>query len=199
MSDLFQEPDDATPLVPAERDGLKLTWITTRADLNAAEQDNIDAGAAWAFRSRRANILTVAFSIALHRQMFGQVWDWAGHYRTTERNIGIAPYRIGTETAQLFDDAAFWVANETYEPDELAVSLHQRLVFVHPFPNGNGRHARMMADLLIRRLGAPPFSWGSNRDDGVIHDIGELRKRYVSALRAADGNDYEPLIAFARL
>ena len=199
MSDLFQEPDDATPLVPAERDGLKLTWITTRADLNAAEQDNIDAGAAWAFRSRRANILTFAFSIALHRQMFGQVWDWAGHYRTTERNIGIAPYRIGTETAQLFDDAAFWVANETYEPDELAVSLHHRLVFVHPFPNGNGRHARMMADLLIRRLGAPPFSWGSNRDDGVIHDIGELRKRYVSALRAADGNDYEPLIAFARL
>ena len=199
MSDLFQEPDDATPLAPAERDGLKLTWITTRADLNAAEQDNIDAGAAWAFRSRRANILTVAFSIALHRQMFGQVWDWAGHYRTTERNIGIAPYRIGTETAQLFDDAAFWVANETYEPDELAVSLHHRLVFVHPFPNGNGRHARMMADLLIRRLGAPPFSWGSNRDDGVIHDIGDLRKRYVSALRAADGNDYEPLIAFARL
>lgn len=199
MSDLFQEPDDATPLVPAERDGLKLTWITTRADLNAAEQDNIDAGAAWAFRSRRANILTVAFSTALHRQMFGQVWDWAGHYRTTERNIGIAPYRIGTETAQLFDDAAFWVANETYEPDELAVRLHHRLVFVHPFPNGNGRHARMMADLLIRRLGAPPFSWGSNRDDGVIHDIGELRKRYVSALRAADGNDYEPLIAFARL
>jgi len=199
MSDLFQEPDDATPLAPAERDGLKLTWITTRADLNAAEQDNIDAGAAWAFRSRRANILTVAFSIALHRQMFGQVWDWAGHYRTTERNIGIAPYRIGTETAQLFDDAAFWVANETYEPDELAVRLHHRLVFVHPFPNGNGRHARMMADLLIRRLGAPPFSWGSNRDDGVIHDIGELRKRYVSALRAADGNDYEPLIAFARL
>lgn len=198
MSDLFQEPDDATPLVPAERDGLKLTWITTRADLNAAEQDNIDAGAAWAFRSRRANILTVAFSIALHRQMFGQVWDWAGHYRTTERNIGIAPYRIGTETAQLFDDAAFWVANETYEPDELAVRLHHRLVFVHPFPNGNGRHARMMADLLIRRIGAPPFSWGSNRDDGVIHDIGELRKRYVSALRAADGNDYEPLIAFAR-
>ena len=199
MSDLFQEPDDATPLAPAERDGLKLTWITTRADLNAAEQDNIDAGAAWAFRSRRANILTVAFSIALHRQMFGQVWDWAGHYRTTERNIGIAPYRIGTETAQLFDDAAFWVANETYEPDELALRLHHRLVFVHPFPNGNGRHARMMADLLIRRLGAPPFSWGSNRDDGVIHDIGELRKRYVSALRAADGNDYEPLIAFARL
>ena len=199
MSDLFQEPDDATPLVPAERDGLKLTWITTRADLNAAEQDNIDAGAAWAFRSRRANILTVAFSIALHRQMFGQVWDWAGHYRTTERNIGIAPYRIGTETAQLFDDAAFWVANETYEPDELALRLHHRLVFVHPFPNGNGRHARMMADLIIRRLGAPPFSWGSNRDDGVIHDIGELRKRYVSALRAADGNDYEPLIAFARL
>ena len=132
MSDLFQEPDDATPLVPAERDGLKLTWITTRADLNAAEQDNIDAGAAWAFRSRRANILTVAFSIALHRQMFGQVWDWAGHYRTTERNIGIAPYRIGTETAQLFDDAAFWVANETYEPDELAVRLHHRLVALKP-------------------------------------------------------------------
>ncbi|MBO6689345.1 MAG: Fic family protein [Henriciella sp.] len=91
-----------------------------------------------------------------------------------------------------------FLKNKPYEPDKRTARLHHRLVYVQRFPNGNGRHARMMADLLIRRLGAPPFSWGSNRDDGVIHDIGELRKRYVSALRAADGNDYEPLIAFAR-
>ena len=123
MSDLFVEPDDATPFEPAEREGLKQSWITTRADLNVAEQDNIDAGAAWAFRNRRAQLLSVAFAAELHRRMFNQVWDWAGRYRLTERNIGIAPHRIDTEIALLLDDAAFWLDNKTYPADELAVRL----------------------------------------------------------------------------
>lgn len=194
MTDLFQEPDDATPLEPEEREGLRQSWITTRADLNAAEQDNIDKGAAWAFRQTRADILTVDFALTLHKRMFGDVWSWAGAYRHTERNIGVAPHRIGAETAALLNDARYWVDNAIYEPTETAVRLHHRLVYIHPFPNGNGQHARIMADLLLRRLGEPPLTWGG----GALADIGALLAKYVVALRAADAHDYAPLIAFSR-
>lgn len=194
MTDLFQEPDDATPLEPEEREGLRQSWITTRADLNAAEQDNIDKGAAWAFRQTRADILTVDFALTLHKRMFGDVWSWAGAYRHTERNIGVAPHRIGAETAALLNDAQYWVDNAIYKPTETAVRLHHRLVYIHPFPNGNGRHARMMADLLLRRLGEPPLTWGG----GALADIGELRATYITALREADAHDYTQLLAFAR-
>lgn len=194
MTDLFQEPEDATPLEPEEREGLRLTWVTTRADLNIAEQDNIDKGAAWAFRARKPDLMTVDFVLQLHKRMFGDVWSWAGQYRRTERNIGIAPHMIGVQTSQLMGDAAYWVENGTYEPTELAVRLHHKLVYIHPFPNGNGRHARMMADLVLRRLGAPALSWGG----GSLADLNELRRAYVDALRLADREDYDALIAFSR-
>jgi Fic-DOC domain mobile mystery protein B len=194
VTDLFQEPEDATPLAPEERDGLRLSWVTTRADLNVAEQDNIDKGAAWAFRARRQDMLTVDFVLQLHKRMFGDVWTWAGQYRRTERNIGIAPFLIGVQTSQLMGDAAYWVQHETYEPIELAVRLHHKLVFIHPFPNGNGRHARLMADLLLQRLGVPALSWGG----GSLNDLTALRRAYVDALRLADREDYEALIAFAQ-
>ena len=194
MTDLFQEPEDATPLEPEEREGLRLTWVTTRADLNIAEQDNIDKGAAWAFRASKPDLMSVDFVLQLHKRMFGDVWSWAGQYRRTERNIGIAPHMIGVQTSQLMGDAAYWVENGTYEPTELAVRLHHRLVYIHPFPNGNGRHARMMADLVLRRLGAPSLSWGG----GSLADLNELRRAYVDALRLADREDYDPLIAFSR-
>lgn len=194
MTDLFVESDDATPLAPAERDGLLQSWITTRADLNVAEQDNIDAGAAWSYRRRNTDPLSVDFAMALHKRMFDKVWSWAGTFRRTERNIGIAPHLIGHDMAQLIDDVQFWAANGTYASDETAVRLHHRLVFVHPFPNGNGRHARLMADLLIRRMGSTAFSWGG----GSLQDMNDLRRMYVDALRNADKHDYSDLIAFAR-
>lgn len=197
MTDLSQAPDDATPLGPGERDGLLQTWITHRADLNAAEQENIVKGAAWARRLRgieAADLLNDAFARTLHKRMFGEVWKWAGTYRQTERNIGIAAYRIPIEMAALFDDVRYWTEHGAYPPDEIAVRLHHRLAALHPFPNGNGRHARMMADLLIERLGGEPFGWGG----GSLVDAGELRARYVAALRAADGHDIAPLLAFAR-
>lgn len=194
MTDLFREPEDGTPLEPGEREGLRLTWVTTRADLNIAEQDNIDKGAAWAFRARKPALMTVDFVRQLHTRMFGDVWAWAGQYRRTERNIGIAPHMIGVQTSQLMADAWYWLEHETYEPVELAVRVHHRLVFIHPFANGNGRHARMMADLVLRRLGRPALSWG-----GVsLKQISEVRRTYVAALRRADREDYEALIAFAR-
>jgi len=197
VTDLFQEPDDATPLAPEEREGLLQSWITHRRDLNEAEQDNIAKGAIWARRSRGRNVdgmLNDGFVRALHKRMFGEVWNWAGSYRQTERNIGIEAWRIPTELASLFADVKYWIDHETYLPDEIAIRFHHRLVAIHPFPNGNGRHARLMADMLVELLGGEPFSWGG----GSLADIGELRKRYVTALQTADNHDIGPLVAFAR-
>ncbi len=194
MSDLFDEPDDATPLEPEERKGLRQTWITYRKELNAAEQTNIAAGAAWAHRQRRQDILTDIFIKQLHTRMFGDVWNWAGSYRRTERNIGIEPVRIAVELRTAFDDARFWIENETYPPDEIAVRLHHRLVAIHPFPNGNGRTTRLIADLQVERLGQEPFTWGR----ASLVSVSETRTRYIAALKAADGHDIEPLLKFAR-
>jgi Fic-DOC domain mobile mystery protein B len=197
MTDLFQEPDDATPLEPHEREGLLQTWITHRSDLNEAEQENIVAGAAWARGRRRLpleKMLTEDFMRTLHKRMFGDVWRWAGTFRTTERNIGVQAYRIGMELAGLLGDSRYWIEHETLPPEEIAIRFHHRLVAIHPFPNGNGRHARLAADLLIQRFGGEPFSWGG----GSLADVGELRARYVAALRAADNHDIGPLLDFAR-
>jgi Fic-DOC domain mobile mystery protein B len=195
-TDLFPEPSDATPLDPVLRGDLLQTWITTRGDLNEAEEANIVKGAAWA-RRRRGNadaLLNDGFSKTLHKQMFGDVWKWAGRYRQTELNIGIAPHLVAAEMPLMFDNARFWVENKTFPPDEIAVRLHHRLTQIHGFPNGNGRHARMMADLLIEKLGGKPFTWGS----GTLHETGALRDAYVSALQAADNHDFAPLLAFVR-
>lgn len=197
MSDPLAEPEDATPLTPDERDGLRQSWITHRRDLNEAEEDNILRGAIWARRRRDrrpADLLDETFVRALHKQMLGRVWRWAGSYRRTERNLGIEAYRIPVEIAMLLDDARYWLEHGTFVPDELAVRLHHRLVAIHPFPNGNGRHARLMADVLIERLGQPAFSWGSGR----IAETGAPRGSYIAALRAADAHDIAPLLLFAR-
>jgi Fic-DOC domain mobile mystery protein B len=194
MTDLFAQPDDATPLSPEEREGLLQTWITTRADLNEAEQANIDAAAAWLRRRRKGEILTEGFVFELHRRMLGEVWAWAGSTRRTGKNIGIDPVQIHVQLGALLRDAAYWVEQGSYAADEIAVRLHHGLVAIHPFPNGNGRHARLMADLLIEVLGGAPFTWGG----GTLRDVGALRAEYISALRAADKHDFAPLLAFAR-
>ena len=130
MTDLFQEPGDATPLEPDERAALRQSWITHRRDLNQAEQENIVTGAAWARRSRSrkpAAMLTEAFARSLHKRMFGEVWKWAGAYRQTAKNIGIEAHRVPAEMPLLFDDIRYWLENATYPPDEIAVRLHHRL------------------------------------------------------------------------
>jgi Fic-DOC domain mobile mystery protein B len=197
MTDLFQEPEDATPLEPQEREGLLQTWITHRRDLNEAEEENILEGAAWARGRRRVpleRVLSEDFMRTLHKRMFGDVWQWAGTFRATERNIGVRAYRIGMELASLLSDIRYWIEHKTFPPDEIAIRFHHRLVAIHPFPNGNGRHARLAADLLIERLGGHSFTWGG----GSLADVGELRASYVAALRAADNHDIAPLLEFAR-
>lgn len=194
MTDLFAQPDDATPLDAEEREGLLQTWITTRADLNEAEQANIDAAVAWTLRRRRSDLLADGFVFELHRRMFGDVWAWAGSTRHTGKNIGIDPRQIHVQLGGLLRDCRFWIDNGSFIPDVIALRLHHGLVAIHPFPNGNGRHARLLADLLIAELGGQPFSWGG----GTLRDVGSLRAEYVAALRAADNHDLAPLLAFAR-
>jgi Fic-DOC domain mobile mystery protein B len=194
LNDLFDEPDDATPLEPEEREGLLQTWITYRRDLNEAEQTNIAAGTAWAWRARRRDLLSEEFLRQLHRRLFGDVWAWAGGFRRTGRNIGIEPARISIELRTAFDDIRYWIEHETFPPDEIAVRLHHRLVAIHPFPNGNGRTTRLMGDLAAARLGQKPFTWGRR----TLTDVSETRATYVAALQAADKHDIEPLLEFAR-
>lgn len=194
MTDLFDEPGDATPLEPEEREGLLQSWITFRGELNEAEQANITAGTAWAHRQRRQDVLNEPFIKRLHEKMLGEVWAWAGSFRLTERNIGVDPIQIPVELRKVLDDAHYWIENDTFPPDEITVRLHHRLVVVHPFPNGNGRMARLMVDLLAVRLGREPFTWGRIG----LTDASDTRRAYISALRAADKHDIDPLLAFAR-
>lgn len=193
MSGAFEASGDATPLEPSERDGLIPGHITHRNELNEVEQENIVAAMTWAF-SRKRDVLDETFLRSLHRRMFGKVWKWAGQYRSTERNIGVAPHMIPVEMRRVIDDARAWVAHESFCPDEMAVRFHHALVFIHPFPNGNGRWSRAVADLFITAQGGKPFAWGRS----TLRAPDETRTAYISALRAADNHDLAPLLAFAR-
>jgi Fic-DOC domain mobile mystery protein B len=193
VTDLFAQPDHATPLVPEEMRGLIPAYIAYRSDLNEAEQENIIRAQDWAL-SRHRDLLSEKFVMDLHRRMLGDVWRWAGKFRTTERNLGVPFYQIAAALRQLLADVEAWIAYQSYTPDEIVVRFHHRLVQIHPFPNGNGRHARLMADLLVMQLGQKRFSWGRAN----LKAAGEVRGRYITALKAADDHDIGPLLAFAR-
>jgi len=187
--------DGATPLSAEESQGLLLSHITTREELNRWEQDNIAEGETWAFSRKQKDILTEGFASRLHKRMFGGVWHWAGEFRRSNKNIGVNWQTIPVQLRELLEDVKFWIASNTYSGDEIATRFHHRLVFIHPFPNGNGRHARTLTDLLlVQVLHCRRFSWGR----GNLINPGECRKMYVSALRAADHHDYEPLLKFVR-
>lgn len=189
------EEDGQTPLDPDEAQGLKPSFVATRADLNAAEAMNIIAGMKLAESQVRpgAEVASDLFLRELHARLFGQVWTWAGEYRTTERNIGIDPARITMAVRQLFDEVAGWQEYGSYPLDEQAARLHHRLTFIHPFPNGNGRTSRAMAGLFLRAKGAPALSWGASLP------AADVRARYLAAVRAADGHDFGPLLDFIRV
>jgi Fic-DOC domain mobile mystery protein B len=188
-------PNGATPLDPDEAEGLLLSHITTREELDRWEQDNISEATAWLEKRKKKDILTQEFMKALHRRMFGNVWRWAGKFRQSDKNIGSPWWRIPEDLKNLCSDVRMWIESKTFPPDEIAVRFHHRLVQIHPFPNGNGRHARLMADLLTEEvLGKRRFSWGA----ADLTRRGNSRERYIEALKAADELDYGPLLAFAR-
>ena len=190
---LLQTGEGQTELAEDERVGLLPTFVSTRRELFDAEQRNI-AQALLGRRPEPLQLLDSGYLRSLHRRMFGEVWGWAGSFRVRETNIGIDPAGIAVALRNLIDDTRSWLEYGTYEPDELAVRFHHCLVAIHPFPNGNGRHARIAADYLIQGLGHPAFSWGANLDVVTEH----LRSAYLQALRGADRREFDDLVRFAR-
>lgn len=189
-----EEPDGATPLDADERDGLRFAHITTRGELNELEQANIQSGLLWLGRRRKGDVLSESFMRELHRRLFGEVWSWAGQFRRTGKNIGVDPLVIAIELRKLLDDARYWAAHETYAPLEAAARFHHRLVAIHLFANGNGRHARIAADIYLEGcLGHPRIDWAEGHD---LEHRNIRRDAYISALRAADGGEYGPLFEF---
>ncbi len=193
MSVNVDYPAGATPLDADELASLIPGHITSQAELNEWEQLNIVHGDGWA-RKQRKEMLNEGFLRQLHKQMFGETWRWAGEFRKSDKNIGVDWLKIGVELKKLLDDVRYQIEHGSFVADEIAVRLHHRLVAIHPFPNGNGRHARLLADLVVERLGQPRFSWGSRN----LVDASETRQRYIAALQAADARDIAPLLAFAR-
>jgi Fic-DOC domain mobile mystery protein B len=187
-------PEGATPLEHEELNGLIPLHIITHEQLNAWEQANILVAEQWALKKR--NIISIDFIQKLHRHMFDQTWKWAGTFRRSGKNIGIDWPMIPEELQKLCADVTYQLAHNSFSDDEIAIRMHHRLVWIHPFPNGNGRHARLMADLLILQRKQPRFSWGAA--SGNLYDAAPLRKRYIRSLQCADRGDYSELLLFAR-
>ena len=190
--DIFEADDNSTPLTVEEKNGLKLKWITLRSELNEAEARNIAQAQLWLASNKKKDVCSDTFLRNLHKKMFGDVWVWAGEYRTTERNIGVAPYQIPIKLMQLFDDLKFWIDNKIYSNHEIAVRLHHKLVQIHPFPNGNGCVSRLMADLVFQKIEGKTLYWG----DTNLVNVSEVRRKYIDALRKADADDYTELLNF---
>jgi Fic-DOC domain mobile mystery protein B len=196
MSDPLIDADgDGTPLTPDERADLIPSHMTNRNELNAFEARGVVDGDQWAFSRRRGSLLSTEFLSQLHKRMFGEVWKWAGTYsKEVKRRIGVDHHLIEPQLRELCDTVRYWIDHESYTVDEIAVRFHHRLTQIHPYPNGNGRLARLAADLLVVELGGERFTWGRAN----LMEAAEARRAYVDALHGADGNVIEPLIKFAR-
>jgi Fic-DOC domain mobile mystery protein B len=189
--------DGQTPIDEDEREGLLIEIISTKAELDEFEQKNIEEAMQWVigrkFNSR--DVFSEKFICNIHRRMFKNVWAWAGEFRKTNKNIGVDKLHISTKLKVLCDDALYWIENKTFGPDEIAVRFKHRIVSIHCFPNGNGRHSRLMGDIIIENLfGEKSFSWGA----GNLSRQGDARATYLKALKAADRSDFAPLLDFAR-
>jgi Fic-DOC domain mobile mystery protein B len=186
-----------TPLDDDEKEGLLIPTIATRGELDEFEQLNIEEAIQWIHgrKLKSESIFTEKFIRNLHVRMFGNVWRWAGSFRKTNKNLGIDKWQIPVAVKDLCDNAIFWVENETFSPDEIAIRFKHRIVSIHCFPNGNGRHSRLMADIIISNyFGLRPFSWGAN---DMLHP-NSTRMEYIKALREADCGNFDPLLKFAR-
>lgn len=186
-----------TPLDADEIDGLRIPAIATRGELDEFEQQNIEEAIQWIL-TRSFNLKTVLsekFIKEVHKRMYGNVWAWAGKFRHTEKNLGVVYWKIPLELKDLLDDMTYWIENKTYPPDEIATRFKHRLVSIHCFPNGNGRHSRLMADIIIEKIFKQAvFSWGASN----LVKKGDARAEYLSAIKAADAADIKPLLHFAR-
>lgn len=186
-----------TPLEEEEKEGLLIPTITTREELDEFEQKNIEEAILWVLskKLKKETIFTEKFVRELHKRMYGHIWKWAGDFRQTNKNIGIEYWKISTELKMLLDDALFWIEQDTFPADKMAVIFKHRLVSIHCFPNGNGRHSRLMADIIVSKIfGLEVFSWGS---DNLSHET-NAREIYIRAVKLADRGNYSELVKFAR-
>jgi Fic-DOC domain mobile mystery protein B len=193
----FKYVDGQTPLSEEEKQGLLIKSITTRGELDELEQLNIEKAVEWTLNNKflKEKILSLEFIKSVHKKMLGDIWEWAGRFRRSEKNIGVDWIRIGVELRMLLDDTKYWIENDTYPPDEIAIRFKHRLVNIHCFPNGNGRHSRLMADIIIESVfGKNVFTW--NNSNLVKPD--NARKEYIDSIRKADNGSIEPLLEFAR-
>lgn len=193
----FEYIEGQSPLDEDEKEGLIIKTISTRGELDEFEQSNIESAVAWTLgrKYKLEEILSEKFITEVHRQMFGEVWKWAGKFRKSNKNIGVDKFQIPTELRKLIADCRYWIDHKIFEPDEIVVRFKHRLVRIHLFPNGNGRHSRLCADILISNgLNRPIFTWGRRN----LLKKGEFRKKYLEAIYAADEGDYKLLIEFAR-
>jgi len=189
--------DGQSPLSEEDKDGLLIKTITTHGELDEHEQLNIEKAIQWTIKSKlnKEKILTEEFIKELHRKMLGNVWSWAGEFRTSEKNIGVKWIDIGVDLRMLIEDTKFWIENKTFPDEEIAIRFKHRLVNIHCFANGNGRHSRIMADIIMERVfGKEHFSW--NNSNMVKPD--ETRKKYINAIREGDKGNIQPLIEFAK-
>lgn len=192
---IFKFKKGQTPIDAAEAEEL-IPPLTTREELDIWEEKNILLGRQWVLSKRvlnRFDPLSEGDIIKLHKRMFDQTWKWAGTIRTRDKNIGVPFSNIRVELRTLLDDARYWQKEKTFDVGEMAVRFHHRLVKIHLFPNGNGRHARLIADIIARQGGVPEFTWGGRN----LVNAGELRAEYIAALKRADDGDYRDLICFS--
>ncbi|MEO6978634.1 MAG: mobile mystery protein B [Mucilaginibacter sp.] len=193
----FNYTEGQTPLDEDEKEGLLISTITTHGELDEFEQLNIQKVMEWtiARRFKAERILTEAFIKELHKKMFGDTWAWAGKFRNTNKNIGVNHFQVSIGLRNLLDEVKFWIDRSTYSPNEIAIRFKHRIVSIHCFPNGNGRHSRLLADVVIEHIFKEPvYSWGSAN----LVAAGDARKIYLTSLRDADKGDFSPLIEFAR-
>lgn len=198
LIDLHYE-EGQTPLDEDEKDGLLLPSVLTKGDLDEVEQRNIEAAMLWVLQRRRrftaAEVFSEGFVKELHRRMFGGVWQWAGSFRQTNKNIGVDKHQISLQLRMLLDDCRYWIEHETFGPDEIAMRCKHRVVAIHCFANGNGRHSRLLADVIIEKLfGKEVFTWSGQN----LNAAGTARSTYLTAIRAADRGQYDLLLDFAR-
>ncbi|MBA2707487.1 MAG: mobile mystery protein B [Gemmatimonadaceae bacterium] len=185
---------DATPIDPEEAAELIPSHIATIDQLNQWEAADILNATEWALRRKQSNVPSEGFVRRLHQRMFHQTWKWAGHYRATEKDLGSPPSLISTHVRDACGNAAYWLQHKVFPPTELAVRFHHRMVVVHPFPNGNGRHARLLADVVLASLDEPELTWGRTN----LQQAGTAREDYIRALKLADKGDFQSLIELAR-
>jgi len=186
-----------TPITAEEQEGLLIKTISTKSELDEFEQQNIESAVEWTLRQAFSSekILTIDFTLGVHRRMFGRIWKWAGTLRRTNKNLGVDKYQILPDLTVLLDDCAYWITNKTFSDDEIAVRYKHRMVSIHPFSNGNGRHSRLCADILVSHvLKKKVFSWGGFN----LGLPGDSRKKYLEAIHKADQGEMAALIDFAR-